>query len=119
MLKKVLSFLLVALIFHSTSLVFASGRDDEQLVAKIRSQVTKIGTGEKARVKVKLKDGTKIAGFITEADSEKFVVLNEKTGQRTPIPYPQVNNLSKRAIGFIVVGAIFATLIILLATTKD
>ncbi|HWT01324.1 MAG TPA: hypothetical protein VN256_13835 [Pyrinomonadaceae bacterium] len=58
--------------------------------------------GEAARVKVKLRDKTKLEGCVSASDGEGFTVVNPKTGAATPVAYAQVksvkgNNLSTKA----------------------
>jgi hypothetical protein len=61
-----------------------------------------------------LRDKTKVAGYISAADSDGFTVIDSKTGMATTIAYPQVksvqgNNLStgaKIAIGAGIAAAI-------------
>jgi hypothetical protein len=79
--------------------------------------------GKEAKVQVKLKDGTKLKGFISEITDDYFVVTNEKDGQSTAIPYPQAkqvkgNNLSTGATIAIAVG-VALLLGILWATAHD
>lgn len=70
----------------------AGSREDEQaqLAAKVKSAVTKLGTGPDARIEVKLRDKTKLKGYIREANADGFVVIDDKTGAATEIAYPQV-----------------------------
>ena len=42
----------------------------------IKANLLKLGTGESARVKVKLRDQTKLEGYISEAGEETFTVTN-------------------------------------------
>src|SRR5215207_3227615 len=82
-------------------------REAGALCRKIKANVLKLGTGESARVKVKLRDQAKLEGYISDAGADTFTVTNRKTGVATTIAYPQVksvqgNNLStgaKIAIG--------------------
>ncbi|HXT62958.1 MAG TPA: hypothetical protein VN696_07980 [Pyrinomonadaceae bacterium] len=79
----------------------------------------KLGTGTAARVEVKLRDKTKLRGYVEQVADDHFVVVDEKTGATTTVAYPQVkqvqgNNLStgaKIAIGvvaFIALCTLFA-----------
>lgn len=96
---------------------------EEKLAERVKTGISKLGTGQNAKIKIKLKDGTKIEGFIAEAHDEKFVVMNSKTNQPVNVPYSGVkqvkgNNLSDGAAILIGVGvAILA--IILLANQLD
>lgn len=111
MLKKAMTVLLVALVINLAGgrLAYAVTKEEKQarFTEKIKASVLKLGTGESARVKVKLLDKTKLEGYISDAGAESFTVTNQKTGAATAVAYPQVksvqgNNLStgaKIAIG--------------------
>jgi hypothetical protein len=73
-----------------------SGRtqeDETKHVNKVRGQIARIGTGPKARVEIRLRDETKLKGFIGESDETRFVVVDTKTGARTTLEYPQVKKV--------------------------
>lgn len=76
---------------------------------KIKSEIAKLGVGKDARIKVKLKDGTTLKGYVSETNTNEFVVKNLKTGVKTSVAYSQAkqvkgNNLSTGTI--IVIGFI-------------
>ncbi|HEU4510827.1 MAG TPA: hypothetical protein VFR78_21530 [Pyrinomonadaceae bacterium] len=123
MFRKVTTVLLVALVLNlgGGRLAYASSKEEKQaqFAEKVKANVMKLGTGESARVKVKLRDKTKLEGYISEAGPETFTVTNRKTGVATTVAYPEVksvqgNNLStgaKIAIGVgIAVGILFIIL---------
>ncbi len=58
---------------------FAETKGD-LFAGKVKAEIAKLGTGSDARVKIKLKDGTKIKGYIMEAGENQFVVMNSKNG---------------------------------------
>ena len=77
----------------------AAGHGEEgqvQLAAKVKSAVAKLGTGPDARIEVKLLDKTKLKGYVREASSESFVVVDEKTGASTQLAYAQVKQAKDR-----------------------
>jgi hypothetical protein len=118
MFKKLISLALVALLINLAGMTpaYAASKEEKQarFAEKVQASVLKLGTGEAARVKIKLRDKTKLAGYISAADGEGFTVIDSKTGMATTIGYPQVksvqgNNLStgaKIAIGVGIAGAI-------------
>ena len=118
MFKKLVTLLLVALVMNlaGARLAYADSKEEKQAryAEKIKTNVLKLGTGESTRVKVKLRDQSKIEGFISDAGAETFTVTDRKTGVATVVAYPQVksvqgNNLStgaKIAIGAGVAAAI-------------
>ena len=118
MFKKLLSISLVALLINlaGATPAYAASKEEKQarFAEKIKANLLKLGTGEPARVKVKLRDQTKLEGYVSEAGEETFTVTNRKTGVATTVAYPQVksvqgNNLStgaKIAIGVRVAAAV-------------
>jgi hypothetical protein len=127
MLKKICSVVLAALLIQSVAVpAFAkSGAEKEARRAeKVRTQLAKLGTGKDARVRLELRDKTKLKGYISEAGAESFAVT-DSAGKATTVAYPQVkraqgNNLStgaKIAIGVGIGAAI--VLVILWAYLAD
>lgn len=125
MYKKLLSLLLVTLLLNLVWVkpAHADSKEEKQarFTEKVKASVLKLGTGESARVKVKLRDKTKVEGYISAADGEGFTVTNPKTGMATPVAYPQVksvkgNNLSTGAK--IAIGVGIAAAVILLIFWK-
>jgi hypothetical protein len=123
MFKKLFSLVLVALLVNvaGVRLAYADSKEEKQarFAEKVKAGVLKLGTGEAARVKVKLRDKTKLEGYISAADEGGFRVTNPKTGMVTPVAYPQVksvkgNNLSTGAKIAIGVGIAAAVIFIIL-----
>lgn len=109
--KKLVASILTALVINLVCVTYApakpSAGKDAQFAAKIKVSIFKIGTGPAARVELKLRDDSKLKGYVSEANDASFVVVDDKTGAAREVPYPQVkqvkgNNLStgaKIAIG--------------------
>ena len=57
---------------------------------KIRQQVAKRGAGEQSKVRIKLKDGTEVKGYISQVNADSFQVTDKKTGQTRSISYGEV-----------------------------
>ena len=93
--------------------------------AQIKAAIQKLGTGEKAQVKLELKDHARLEGFISEAGEESFTVINPKNEGTSTVTYPQVgkikgHNLSTGAKIAIGVGiAIAIAVAVLFATNED
>ncbi|HEX7314099.1 MAG TPA: hypothetical protein VF297_09255 [Pyrinomonadaceae bacterium] len=128
MLKKICSVALVALLLQVTAapaLAKSAAEKESKRVETVRAKLSKLGTGSDTRVRVELRDKTKLEGYISEAGPESFVVVN-KAGVATTVAYPQVvkakgNNLStgaKIAIG-IGIGAGITLLIALIIAASD
>ena len=114
MLKRICSVALAALLLQAAAapaLAKSAAEKEAKRAEKVRTQLAKLGTGSDARVKLELRDKTRLEGYISEAGPEGFVVVS-KAGVASTVAYPQVakakgNNLStgaKVAIG-IGVGA--------------
>lgn len=120
-----LSIVLTQLLYLPTAMAKPSGSKEEQQLEKLKAGIRRLGIGPDARIKVKLKDKTKISGYISEAGDDSFVVVDAKTGKSNIVAYPQVarakgNNLSsneKLAITLVVVGIL--AVVILLSVPND
>lgn len=114
MIKRNLSTLLIgALIFSLIASPTALAKSKEEKAAefalKVKSEISRLGTGPDARIEVKLRNKTKLKGFVSSIGEESFVVTSDKTGVTTEVPYPDVakvkgNNLSTGAIIAIAAG---------------
>ena len=123
MFKKVCSAILSALLLQAAAVpAFAatSAEKEARRAEKVRTQLAKLGTGTDARIRVILRDKTKLEGYISEAGADTFAVTDH-AGKTTTVAYPQVvkaqgNNLStgaKIAIG-VGIGAGVVLLIFLI-----
>ena len=97
MLKRMLSLATACLLISSTCpaplAASTQARNQQELARKIKAKVEKIGSGPKARVEVKLVDGDKVKGYISEVRADHFVVTDKKTGGVTTIAYAQVRQV--------------------------
>ncbi len=116
--KKLVSFILVA----SIQILFVGSviaeTKEEKKIAKIKSEIAKLGTGPDARIEVKLKSGAKVKGHVAEANPEHLVITEAKTGQNVLVSYPQIkqakgNNFNTRIA--IAIGVIAFVIFIILA----
>ena len=100
MLRKFLSLVLIAAFFGGGMVVSAAPKsDDEKRAEKVKTEILKLGTGPDARIKLKLRDKTKLEGYVSEANENDFTVVSSHNGTATTVAYPQVgtargNNLS-------------------------
>ena len=58
---------------------------DARIAQQARVSVLKLGTGERARVEVKLRDETKLKGYISAAGADSFTVTDKRTGASTVV----------------------------------
>lgn len=126
MFKRNLSLALIgALIFSLTltppTLAKSKAEKEAEFASKVKTGIAKLGIGHDTRVEVKLRDRTKLKGYLSAANAETFSVTDLKTGATTTVPYPNVaqvkgNNLSTGAIIAISVGiAVGVTILVILA----
>ncbi|MBX7172636.1 MAG: hypothetical protein K1X72_16830 [Pyrinomonadaceae bacterium] len=128
MFKKYLTLILTVLIINLSfsSAAFAETKEEKEakFAQKVKTEIAKLGTGTEAKIQVKLKDGTKLKGYVSQINEDSFVVTDEKTGTSTEVPYPQAkqvkgNNLStgvKIAIG---VGITIGVIVLLALLTQN
>ncbi|MBA3354531.1 MAG: hypothetical protein H0U18_01040 [Pyrinomonadaceae bacterium] len=115
MLKRMLAIMLTGML-----LTMAVGfppvnaqSQDEPRVATVRGDVLKLGVGEKARVEVKLRDNSKLKGYIGEAREDSFTVVDSKNGSNQRVAYGDAQKVKKAGSGFsprswIILGAAVA-----------
>ena len=129
MLKKICSVTLAVLFLQAAAapaIAKSAAEKESKRVEKVRAKLDKLGTGKDARVKLELRDKTRLEGYVSEAGPESFVVVN-KAGVATTVAYPQVvkakgNNLStgaKIAIGIGIGAAVTILIIFLYIASKD
>jgi hypothetical protein len=126
MFKKYLTAIVTVLVVNLflCNVAFAKESNLER-AEKTKAAIAKFGTGTDAKVQVKLYDGTKIKGYITEISSTGFSVMNEKTHAVNEVPYPEAkqvkgNNLStgaKIAIG-VGIGAAIILLVYIIGVNQ-
>lgn len=106
MFKKILSLVVVGLLFSAGGVrpAYAGSREDKDIrfAQKVKEGIAKLGTGEEARVEVKLRDKTKLKGYVSQAGPDSFLIVDEKTSSTSTVSYAQVkqvkgNNLSTAA----------------------
>ena len=122
MLKKYLSVVFVGLFVLNvnTTFIFAqTGTGDAVSAEKVKAEVQKRGTGDKKKVRVKMLNGSKIKGFISQIGEDSFTITHTKNGQQTVIAYRDVKNVEGSGMsgyvraGLIAGAAAGATLLII------
>lgn len=121
MIKKYLGIALACLLMLTANSVLISAQNQTDktasLIAKVKTSVSKRGTGENKRVKVIMLSGTELKGYISQAGEDSFELTDSKTKQSRSIFYRDVrkvrgNGLSKTAIISLgVVGAVTAVVL--------
>ena len=129
MTKRILTMMLAGLLIQAFCVrpAWAASKEEKQVqrAEKVRAGILKLGVGMDARVALKLRNDMKLAGYITEAKDDSFVVTDLKTRAATTVAYGDVtqvrgNNLAtgaKIAIG-IGIGVGLAILVLYLVLAR-
>jgi hypothetical protein len=65
-------------------------QEDAKTTAKVKAKIAKLGVGEKARAKIKLRNGVRISGHIQSAGNDDFAFTERETGKTTSVAYADV-----------------------------
>ena len=119
-----LTFLVLNLSLSSVALAEIKAEKEAKFAEKVKVNIAKLGTGTNARVEVKLKDGNKLKGYVSQINEESFIVIDEKTNVATEIPYPNAkqvkgNNLNSGIILAIGVGILVLLVIGISQAAKE
>lgn len=128
--KKCFSLALVVLLAQTLSapaLARTVTGKEARFALKVKAGVARLGTGTEARVKVTLRDKTRLEGYVGAAAEDHFVVKDAKSGASVSVPYAQVrsvqgNNLStkaKVAIGVGIAAGVIVVIAIINAALDD
>lgn len=97
MLKRMLCLaiacLLTSPIWAKPSSALSQSEKDTKLAQEVKTKVAKLAGEPEARVEVKLMDGSRVKGCISEFSDDYFVITDKKTGKATTITYTQVKKL--------------------------
>jgi hypothetical protein len=112
--------LIAVLVFNSVAVTQATQAQGASQAAKAKAEVQRRGTGEKSRVKVRLRNKAEVKGYISKIEDTSFDVTDKKTGTATTIPYAnaekvQGSGLSKGAKIGIIAGAAVVTVAVVIA----
>ena len=134
MIRKLLACALVVLVAQTAfaapaAAAVAKAGKGLQTPADVKLKLDRAGLGEKARVTVWTKAGTKIKGYVSERREGEFVVRDRKTDAPSIISYGDVTKLDINrghstarnvTIGVAAgVGAVLVTLGLLIASLDD
>ena len=116
MLRRILTTVLSGILLGAT-LGFPTARaqtgDDTRLTEQTRAAVQKAGVGREARVEVKLRDDTKVKGYVSAAGADSFTVTDTKTGAAQTLAYTDVARVQRQGNGLsgrtkVIIGAAVA-----------
>lgn len=95
MLRKYTALMLIGLIINLAFGSFVFGQNGEAGAAeKIKAKVADLGAGGKL-IEVKLKDKTKIKGYIAAISDDRFVFVSKKTDVSADISYDRVKSIRR------------------------
>ena len=126
--KPIVHILVMALFLSFIGVPSVAAKTKEEKVAelasKVKREIAKLGTGRDAQVSVKLRDKTRLSGYVSKISEEAFFVTEAKTGTETEVPYPTVtqvkgNNLNKGAIVAISAGAAIGIFLMIAYALRD
>ena len=114
------------LVMNLAIVTFASDstENETKVAEKVKSEIAKLGTGTDARIQLKLKDGKKLKGYISEADDKGFVVVDSE-GKATAVPYSQPTQINGKHIAkkvvfvLIALAVTIAVVAIIVGSQKD
>jgi len=72
---------------------------DAELAAKSRAKVAKIGVGQNAKVEVKLRDESRIKGYVNEVHQDSFTVVERETGVSRSVAYADAMDVKRSGGG--------------------
>ncbi len=99
--RNIALVLITALALNGSTLAFPADTPsestpqtkEERQVAKTKAEVQKRGVGERSRVRVSLRNGTELKGYISKIDETSFQVGNSKKGTVTTFTYTEVERV--------------------------
>jgi hypothetical protein len=103
MFKKYLTLtsavLVLNLAFGVTAL--AQNSQDEkaaQRAEKLKAQITKLGVGKDANVKIRLNSGQTIRGYVSQIKDNSFVVVSSQSGVASEIQYTDATKFDREPL---------------------
>jgi hypothetical protein len=114
--KRILSAVLAVLSINLISYAQAKPNDDKA-ADKIFSTVVRLGVDGSRLVKVVLRDGTELTGYIRDINDDDFVLLGDEIGTTTKLTYRQVKQVKPyksrgRFLGYAVFVGLIATMFV-------
>lgn len=118
MFKRILATTLSGILLSLTCGVQPTGAqatkntETEQVRAKVQS----IGAGPKARVEVKLRNKTKLKGYVSGSALDSFTVISSQTGSTETVAYADVAEVKKsgglKTLTWVILGGAAAAAVI-------
>ncbi len=93
-----LMFLAISLLMPFSAFAQTSTERDSQFVIKIKNKIAEIGTEPNRKVKIRLNDGAKLKGYITEIKDDHFSMFDKTSGKVVDVEYPKVVEVKRDAV---------------------
>jgi hypothetical protein len=90
MVKIWLSLMLIYALVFTAAPVLAGSSKEAQTTEQIKAKIARLGIGERARATVRLKNGTKLKGYIQQAGENEFTLKVKDTGAVVQVLYDDV-----------------------------
>ena len=74
----------------------AKGQPDR--ATSVKAKMRKMGVGERSVVRVKLKDGTELRGYLSRIETDSFTITDKTTKKATSASYRDVRSLTGKGI---------------------
>jgi len=125
--KKFVSLMLVGLLLNLFlySTTRANNPEKEAKYArKVKSEIMRLGSGPQTDIKVRLRDNSKISGYLGEVGENNFTVVDKQTAKTTSVEYSKVkkasgkNHLSGQTI-LVGIGIVLFILMIVSIAVSD
>jgi hypothetical protein len=94
-LAVLISIALLAITLTVPGATSAQTTTDSPAVQKTRLDVQKLGVNRGKKVEVKLRDNTRVKGYITSVDQDTFSVSDFKSGDAQTLSYAEVSSVKK------------------------
>lgn len=104
MFKKTIAVALIAVVTCLSVRAQAQAETDQQAqaqqrkAASVKAKVQKIGVGKKSIVRVRLRDGTQVRGYVSQIGNDSFSVTDKATNKATPVSYGDVQTLKGKGL---------------------
>lgn len=96
MVKHISTLFLIGSIFgfgtHVPTFTQTKPTKQEEKTAKVREKIKKLGIGDRTRIKVKLYSGTTHQGYVSGANDDDFVVVDQE-GKSSTLRYADVDTV--------------------------
>jgi len=125
--KKPISLLLTSLFVVLTlslpTTTRAQGATEVAAAQKARSSAARLGVNPDKRVEVKLRDKTKLKGYITAVGQDSFTLTDARSGSSQTVAYADVSEIKKASNGWstktwVILGGVAAGAIVTFIVVK-